>query len=274
MDEKISIAILDSGINANHIDFDRRVIAFKDFVNNKSYAYDDNGHGTHVAGIAAGSGRASRGKYKGIAPNVNLVILKVLDKQGRGKSDNVIKALEWIIENKRRYNIRVVNISFGTLPKDNETDTRLITNIEKVWDEGIVVVAAAGNSGPESGSVTIPGTSKKVITVGCVDDADIDGKNPNYSGRGPTSECVVKPEILAYGNRIMSCGGYKNGYVRKSGTSMAAPYVAGAVALCLNKYPSLLPVEVKMKLRDTAINIHQPREKQGWGMISIKDFLS
>ena len=75
MDEKISIAILDSGINANHIDFDRRVKAFKDFVNNKSYAYDDNGHGTHVAGIAAGSGRASRGKYKGIAPNVNLVIL-------------------------------------------------------------------------------------------------------------------------------------------------------------------------------------------------------
>lgn len=274
MEENIGIAILDSGINANHIDFDDRVVAYKDFVNDKNYPYDDNGHGTHVAGIACGSGRASRGKYRGVAPNANIIALKVLDKQGKGKSENVIKALEWVIENKKKYNIRVVNISFGTPAKDANTDGKLIDMIEKVWDENIVVVAAAGNLGPNIGSVTIPGTSKKIITVGCVDDIDINGGQRNYSGRGPTLECIIKPEILAYGNHIMSCGVYKNGYVRKSGTSMAAPYVAGAIARCIMKYPTLKPVEIKMKLRDTAIKINQPKEKQGWGLISLKDFLS
>lgn len=274
MEEKVGIAILDSGINANHIDFDNRVVAFKDFVNDKNYPYDDNGHGTHVAGIACGSGKASRGKYKGIAPTTNIIALKVLDKEGKGKSENVIKALEWVVSNKMQYNIRVVNISFGTVASDDNIDDKLIKMIENVWDENIVVVAAAGNLGPSVGSVTIPGTSKKIITVGCVDDSDMEGGKRNYSGRGPTSECIVKPEILAYGNRIMSCGLYKNGYVRKSGTSMAAPYVAGAIARCIAKYPRLQPVEIKMKLRDTAIRINAPKEKQGWGVISLKDFLS
>ena len=116
----VSVAVMDTGI-FRHMDFDTRIAGFADFVGRKKYLYDDNGHGTHVAGIIAGSGKGSNGKYRGIAPDAFLVSVKVLDKSGNGKIENVVEAADWIIENKTAMNIRVVNISFGTRAKvENE----------------------------------------------------------------------------------------------------------------------------------------------------------
>ena len=156
----IGVAILDTGIYP-HIDFDSRICAFVDFILNKKIAYDDNGHGTCVAGILAGSGAASMGKYKGAAPGCHLVALKVLDRFGNGNKEDVLKAFEWILRNRQRYNIRIVNISVGTTYRTRSEQDVLVKGVEKLWDEGLVVVAAAGNQGPDPGSVTAPRCSKR-----------------------------------------------------------------------------------------------------------------
>ena len=110
-------------------------------------AYDDNGHGTCVAGILAGSGAASMGKYKGAAPGCHLAVLKVLDRFGNGNKEDVLKAFDWILRNRQRYNIRIVNISVGTTYRTRSEQDVLVKGVEKLWDEGLVVVAAAGNQG-------------------------------------------------------------------------------------------------------------------------------
>ena len=242
----IGVAILDTGIYP-HIDFDSRICAFVDFILNKKIAYDDNGHGTCVAGILAGSGAASMGKYKGAAPGCHLVALKVLDRFGNGNKEDVLKAFEWILCNRQRYNIRIVNISVGTTYRTRSEQDVLVKGVEKLWDEGLVVVAAAGNQGPDPGSVTAPGCSKKIITVGSSD--MLSGKRA-VSGRGPTFECVCKPDLVAPGKNIMACSpGAGNLYSMKSGTSMSTPLVSGAIALALEKDPLLTNLEVKMMLR-------------------------
>ena len=162
MNNNIGVAVLDTGIY-KHIDFGNRIIAFKDFINNRVFPYDDSGHGTHVSGIIAGDGYASHGRFKGIAPMSQIISVKVLDSNGNGNIENVIKG-----NNKDIYNIKIVNISFGTTHNPSNT-SELIKNVENMWNEGIIVVAAAGNSGPKSHSITAPGTSRLVITVGSID---------------------------------------------------------------------------------------------------------
>lgn len=272
----VGVAILDTGIYP-HMDFDNRILAFADFVNGRERPYDDNSHGSHVAGIIGGSGRASGGRYRGVAPGCRLVSLKVLDKKGNGKVENVLQGLAWIIQNHQKYNIRIVNISFGAHSEEESTKNVLVQAVEKVWDAGVVVVTAAGNEGPQRGSITVPGVSKKVITVGAFDDKeyiDDEGKiHRNYSGRGPTCECVVKPEILAVGSKIVSCGNNRGGYMVKSGTSMAAPIVTGSIALLLEKYPGMSPREVKLRLLDRAVPIGLQKSHQGWGILDLNRFL-
>lgn len=241
----VGIAVLDTGIS-RHPDFDYRIAAFYDIVHKRHHPYDDSDHGTHVAGILAGSGKASGGVYSGIAPQSHLIIIKVLDQDGDGSINEVIKGIRWILEHRYEYQIRVVNISVGAkpnVPQDGAED--LIKNVEALWNAGLVVAASAGNYGPKESSVAIPGVSKKIITVGA-----LEGENVlRCSGRGPTRECVVKPEILAPGANIISCQG--RWYGAKSGTSMATPVVAGAAALLLSKYPEMSNVEVKLRLRQT-----------------------
>ena len=147
MGENVTVAVLDTGIY-NHPDFGERIIKYKDFVNGKTVIYDDEGHGTHVTGILAGDGKMSNGIFKGIAPKSNIVSLKVLDKRGIGKEDNVISGIWWIIDNGKKYNIKVVNISFGTFNKEGN-NKKLIEAVELLWDMGYVIIAAAGNNGPE-----------------------------------------------------------------------------------------------------------------------------
>lgn len=278
----VTISILDTGICPVN-DFcmpHNRIIAFKDFTTNKREPYDDNGHGTHVSGIAGGNGFLSGGKYMGIAPECNIIALKILDATGKGNSADVLAGLQWILDNKDKFNIRVINLSIGT--KDEGPNDPLIRAVEKLWDSGIVVVIAAGNNGPNKSSVTSPGICKKVITVGASDDhktVNIWGDSLiNFSGRGPTSECIIKPDVIAPGANIISClskevknlKSVDNNYAMMSGTSMSTPIVTGAIALLLDRFPQLSPNQVKLRLKRSTINLNYPQNQQGWGLIDIK----
>lgn len=274
---RITVAVLDTGIYP-HRDFGSRIAVFKDFINGHSNAYDDNSHGTHVSGIIAGDGTASRGKYRGIAPGCNIAAVKVLDRNGEGSSKTVVEGIKWVIEHAEEYGIRIINLSFGTTPESTQgEDSVLVKAVEEAWDCGITVVSAAGNNGPGRGTVTVPGISRKIITVGSLDDriyTDERGrKYANYSGRGPTKSCIVKPEIVTAGSGIVSCSNKRDGYTVKSGTSMAAPIVTAAIALLLQKKPYLTPAMVKIRLHDTAVPIRLPKEQQGWGMLDVKALL-
>ena len=266
----IGVCILDTGIY-EHIDFTGRIWAFDDFLAFKRRPYDDNGHGTHVAGLVAGDVTASMGKYRGAAPGCGIIALKVLDRYGNGSQDDVLRALRWIREYRQQYRIRVVNISVGTTCNSKRNHARLLESVEQLWDEGVVVVTAAGNQGPRPGSITAPGSSKKVITVGSSD--LLEGRSA-ISGRGPTAECVCKPDIVAPGNKIMSCvPGKPYSYGVKSGTSMSTPLVTGAIACALEKNPALTNTDIKTMLMNSADDMGLPQNLQGWGKFNRRKFL-
>ena len=204
----IGVAILDTGLYP-HIDFGERIRGFQDFLGHRPYPYDDSGHGTHVAGILAGDGTASDRRYQGVAPGCHLVAAKVLDRRGNGRLQDVLRALQWISFNQNLYGIRIINISVGAAAKDSKAAARLIKAVEQAWDQGFVVVTAAGNMGPAYGSVTAPGSSKKVITVGASDMLD---RISSVSGAGPTAECVCKPDLVAPGADVISCANKRNSY--------------------------------------------------------------
>lgn len=284
--QNIGIAVIDTGINL-HPDFSilqKNPVVFFDFLNKKNRPYDDNGHGTHICGILAGTGYASDGKLCGMAPKSGLIVLKVLNAKGNGNIRDVLPALDWILKNHRRYNIRILNISVGCSGRKNfDESCELVKKVEELWHEGIVVVAAAGNNGPKPQSIGAPANSRKIITVGASDDdfcvVTEQGMMQNYSGRGPTRECIRKPDIVAPGTGIKSCN-YQfkyhqpsTMYTVKSGTSMSAPIVSGAIALLLCKASYLTPVEVKMILKDSADDLGYPPNRQGWGQINVKRML-
>ena len=267
----VGVCVLDTGIFP-HIDFTGRILAFQDFIGHRIRPYDDNSHGTHVCGIIGGDGRASEGRIRGIAPGCSLIVLKVLDRTGNGRKEDVLQAFRWILENKRYYGIRVVNISVGTTCRRAEDHRVLIAGVEQLWDAGLVVVAAAGNQGPKARSVTAPGSSRKIITVGS---SDMLQGNKAVSGRGPTFECVCKPDLVAPGNRVTSCApGIPYTYRIKSGTSMSTPLVSGGIACLLEKDPRLSNVEVKMLLRENAEDMGLPRNQQGWGKFNCEKLLA
>lgn len=272
----IGVAILDTGIFP-HVDFDNRIVAFYDVINHKQQLYDDNGHGTHIAGIIAGNGRNSNGRIRGVAPEANIIAVKILEADGSGNCVDAVQGMEWILANQKEYNIRVVNFSVGTTEKSgSDQESVIVQETEKLWQSGIVVVAATGNNGPGSGTVTSPGTSRKIITVGAYDELLVANKGKwkkYYSGEGPTRECIVKPEIVARGNQIVSCRSARNGYQQRSGSSMAAPYVSGMIARLLQKYPDMTPKEVKLFLHDRAVDLGMPKNTQGWGTLDETLFL-
>lgn len=277
----ICCAVMDTGI-WKHPDLEDRIVGFRDFVNNRERPYDDGAHGTHVCGILGGSGKLSNGKYAGMAPGCSIVALKVLDAKGNGSFQNVIQGMEWLLDNYRYYGIRIVNISVGTLPERiSENDRRLLHLVDALWDCGLVVVAAAGNYGPAPGTIAIPGRSRKIITVGASNDVSVRNAyrvREHYSGRGPTDECVMKPDVVAPGSGIYSCSAdYRirrnYPYVMKSGTSMATPVVSGAIALLLSKYPDMENTEVKLRLRSSCTKRRLSEYHQGWGEINVKRLL-
>lgn len=272
----VGVAVLDTGC-VPHPDFQRRIPVFCDILQHRLLPYDDNGHGTHVCGIIGGDGSASQGRLHGMAPSCHLIPVKVLDRRGNGYASDVLSGLRWIRQHKEEYQIRIVNISVGSFSRRNMSEnSALVRGVNEAWDDGLVVVVAAGNMGPERGTITTPGISRKVITVGCSDDHKavnvMGSRMVNYSGRGPTSACICKPDIVAPGASITSCCRL-GGYTAKSGTSMSTPLVSGAIALLLEKYPDMTNRDVKLFLKDHSTDLGLPRNQQGWGMLDIKKLL-
>lgn len=255
----VRIALLDTGV-FSHRDLSCRIVLFKDYINEKKLSYDDNGHGTHIAGILGE-----------MAPGAELMVFKILDKSGNGTTEKALRALEWIQKNHRRWDIKLLNFSMGYLPNTKAIQQkRLIEKLEGLWEEGVTIVTAAGNNGPKENSITVPGVSRKVITVGSCDDEKM-GKG-GYGGRGPTSCCIVKPEILAPGTNIRSLSLLDGQYVYKSGTSMAVPMVCGALALALEKRPDLKPVELKVLLYDS-VSEKNKNYSPAWGILNVDNLI-
>ncbi len=270
--EGIGIAILDTGLSP-HPDYRHRIQGWCDVVHGKEIPYDDSGHGTHVAGIAAGNGYLSHGLYQGIAPRAHLIGIKVLDHRGNGTIQNIMTGLSWILSHHERLGIRIVNISIGTNDEAGfDEDCALIRSVDLLWDAGIVVVAATGNKGPDPYTISAPGISRKIITVGSYDGA----RRYSPSGVGPTHSCIKKPDVVAPGHKIISCHppiGGKKPYSIKSGTSMSTPIVSGGIALLLSRYPTMSPREVKIRLKYSSTDLHMPHERQGWGHLDVTNLL-
>ncbi|HWI61328.1 MAG TPA: S8 family peptidase [Symbiobacteriaceae bacterium] len=279
----VTIAVMDTGIY-QHPDLAGRIVGFRDFVKNRTAPYDDNGHGTHVAGCAAGSGASSGGRYRGPAPGALLVGVKVLDKTGNGQISSLLAGIDWVIANRERLGIRVLNLSLGAPARGSCAADPLCRAVEAAWEAGITVVAAAGNEGPGAGTVASPGMSARVLTVGASDDRGTpergDDQIAGFSSRGPTPEGLHKPDLLAPGAAITSLRS-PNSYIDKSsrqarvgdhyltlsGTSMATPILAGIVALLLEAVPSMSPDQVKARLTATAEDRGLARDEQGAGLV-------
>ena len=276
----VTVAILDTGI-AMHPDFADRVIGFRDFVGTSRMPYDDCGHGTHVAGCLCGNGACSGGLYAGVAPGCRSLSGKVLDDKGDGTISNMAAGIEWVLDSRELYQIKILNISVSMGETDHVRMMQyLVSCLEKVWDAGIFVVVAAGNKGPAAGSISPLGASRKVVTVGCHDGNSFHGRQnscESYSGRGPTCAELKKPDIVAPGTDIMSCSagfrqtvrGCRDAYIVKNGTSMSTPLVAGAAALCLQKYPEYSNEQLKRRILWSASDLGESWSKQGWGMLNV-----
>lgn len=279
-----NIAVLDTGV-AYHPDLNEKIMLFHDFVHHRQGIYDDSGHGTHVCGILCGSGRLSGGRYRGIAPESGVIVGKVLDREGKGDAETLIEGIKWVIEKSKAWNIRVLNVSIGVGEiKEEERKKALIDWLERVCEEGILVVCAAGHKGPEMDSLSPLGQSPRILSVGCHDGAffkDKPGRCESYSGRGSLISSLRKPDLVAPGTDIISCnagirygrGQYVEPYISKSGTSMATPIVAGALALYLSAHPEAEPESARKKLLYTATDLGEPWYKQGYGMINIEKML-
>jgi serine protease AprX len=308
----VGVAVIDSGITSFHDDLTyngsnssvrvvagQRMTAFVDFVNGSATPYDDNGHGTHVAGIIAGNGFDSYGVRAGIAPGSHIITLKVLDSAGQGVISDVISAFEWAVLNRTAQNIRVINLSVGARITESYMTDPLTLAAKRAVDAGIVVVAAAGNLGRNAGGrtqyggITAPGNAPWVLTVGASSTEGTvwrqDDVVAGYSSRGPTAiDYEAKPDLVAPGTGIVSLSdplsefyGTKsafllNGsrataykpYLSLSGTSMAAPVVAGTAALMLQANPALTPNLVKAILQYTAQTYDYDALTQGAGFLN------
>lgn len=297
----VGIAVIDSGVY-NHDDLQRadnsgsRIVYSESFVSGDSSANDTFGHGTHVAGIIAGNGYDSLTGYAqqhiGIAPNANIINLRVLDGQGGGTDSQVIAAIQRAIQLQSTYNIRVINLSLGRPVFESYTQDPLCQAVEAAWQAGIVVVVAAGNNGRDNSAgtegyatVDAPGNDPNVITVGAINTHGTvqrdDDTIASYSSKGPTLlDHIVKPDLVAPGNHITSllapgsyfaaqfpslgvqplpvcstdgtCSTGAAQYIQLSGTSMATPVVSGAAALMIQLDPTLTPDTVKARLMKTA----------------------
>ena len=260
----IVTVILDTGVE-EHPELNGRLLVFKDFVRGKRLPYDDNGHGTHVAGIICG-------RQIGIAPESKIIVLKILDSEGNGGTYTCMQAFRWILENQEKYNIRIVNLSMGMdMGADERNKERILKTVELLWDRGLVIVAAAGNMGPKEGSITIPGLSDRVITVGSYD--------MEYSGRGSRKLNMIKPDLVTPGMNIFSCNARwkepkQMTYITKSGTSMSTPVVSGAAAVLFSKYPYISNVQVKARLKECCTDLHVDSMRQGSGLLNMERLLN
>lgn len=263
--EHVRVAVIDTGA-CPHLDFTLpvdRMAHFSDFVSGRTEPYDDNGHGSAVSGLICGSGVLSGGEHRGSAPWSDLIALKAMDARGEGSAFHILEAMQWIYDNRERFNIRVACMSFGT--NSVRGDDPLVMGAEALWRSGVTVVTSAGNSGPKAGTVTSPGCCPEIITVGAAERSGTGYRVASFSSRSPARDDVpLKPELLARGVDVPCCG-VKERYVTLSGTSMAAPVVAGYAADLISRDPRLTPDRVKELLVSSAVPVSGPKNAVGYG---------
>lgn len=285
--ENYAVAVVDSGI-IRHPDLKEQVIAFYDFSNEKyNDCADFFGHGTHVAGCLAGTGLLSKGRYQGICPNAKLVILKVLNRAGLGEAKWLIESLKYILENYKKWNIKIVNLSLGVEKDVSEESFCVIQRlIMELIENDILVVCAAGNYGPKDNTIYGIGKMRDVITVGCYDGIYEKTNVANcrlFSGRGDKQSAVVKPDIVAPGTKIISCsnkperirgGKYRNAYEEKSGTSMSAPIISGILMGIILNYPYLTSREIRKMILNCTTDIGYEKNMQGNGFVNCSKIIN
>jgi serine protease AprX len=273
----VTVAVLDTGV-ASVPDLAGRLVQVRDDLTgqvtpckNLSGELDCNdryGHGTFIAGLVAGNGASSGGKWKGVAPEASILSVKAAGADGAADVSNILAAIQWVVSFKDRYNIRVLNLSLGTDSKQDWKVDPLNYAVERAWAAGMTVVVSASNQGPAAGTITKPADDPWVITVGATDDRGTAGVSddqlPDFSGRGPTAHGLAKPDVAAPGAHVISLRApgstidttfpyYVDGsYRRGSGTSMAAGVVSGVAALVLQANPGFSPDRVKHVLKATA----------------------
>ena len=305
----ITVAIIDTGIDPDHLsinDMDddpectaatiqgipnppcqKKIVAFYDAMDEsgddgsgETTPYDDNSHGSHCAGISTGTGEGSKeaynAEYRGVAPGAQLVGVKVLSGSGSGSFEEVMRGMEWTIDNQEKYNIRAASMSLGgawvaELTQEQEERVTHVANM--MVAAGIALTIAAGNSGLY-GTIGTPGAARDVITVGATDhERDL----APYSSKGPTHEGYIKPNVAAIGSNVWSVlnnheAQGESTYADYSGTSMATPMVAGMVALINEANPDLSPLVVRAILESTAeyrwlSHPVRPNNDYGWGFV-------
>jgi len=267
----VTVAVIDTGV-APHPDLGDRLIEFKDFCNGKDgveNAYDDNGHGTHCAGLVAGDGTKAGGKFKGPAYEANIVGVKVLGGSGGGSLSNIERGIRWCIANKDRLGIKVLSMSLGANANLHEKHDVIAQAVQDAMDAGLMPIIAAGNSGPGIKTIGTPAITKDALTVGAYDDKNTPSHDDDtmafFSSRGPTTrDGLVKPDIAAPGVNMVSLLSPLSEladadvtkmppyYVLLSGTSMATPTAAGCAALVMQANPDLTPAQVKQILIETS----------------------
>ena len=263
----IKVGIVDTGIDPDHPDFAGRIVQMKDFTGQGPN--DNHGHGSHVAGIVGGTGSASGGKYRGVAPECLYYTAKVLRGDGSGNTSDVMAGVEWAVQQ----GVQVVNLSLGSDGACDGTDALSVT-CDAAMGKGVVVCVAAGNAGPDASTVGSPGCAKTVITIGATTKTD---QVAVFSSRGPTSDNRVKPDLCFPGGSIISCRAkgtsmgttINDSYTQASGTSMATPHAAGACALLLQAKPGLTPQQVKDILMNTAKYLNLDANTQGTGRAQV-----
>ena len=264
------VSIIDTGIDGSHVGLDDldddnstndpKIIAFYDVVNNPTltngtevFPYDDQGHGSHCAGTTAGTG-APTYEHTGVAPQAQLVGVKVLDAGGSGSFAGVMMGMEWTVEKRHEFNIRAASMSlggFGVIELTSSEDESVARMANEMVRSGVALFIAAGNNGV-SAQIGTPGSAEDVITVGALDKGDDPGI-AIYSSQGPTEEGRVKPNIAFVGSSVMSVESNSGtGYTGMSGTSMATPGAAGVAALMYQANPELSPFDVRNIMQETS----------------------
>ncbi len=278
----VTVAVLDSGLwETPEIKLDTagtaRVIGHYDAINDiaNSTVFDESGHGTHMTSIIAHSGAVSdagdpTGSFKGIAPDTQLVAVKAFNEEGQGEFLDIVRGVQWVVDNKERLGIDILNLSFSALPRWPYWQDPINQAVMRAWAAGITVVAAAGNDGPEPMTIGSPGNLPYIITVGAVTDSwTLDTRDddyiPDFSSQGPTPTAHIKPDIVAPGGHISGITRpgsslseelpqylLKTGEFVMTGTSQASALVSGIAALLLQVEPDLTPDEVKCMLMSSA----------------------
>lgn len=243
--EGVTMCVMDTGISL-HSDLSipkDRIVHFVDMINGEQFPYDDNGHGTFVTGVALGDGLLSGRRVVGSAPRANVVGIKVIGDKGESGTFKILDGMQWLFDNFRQYGIKVVCMSFGAEPLSYADPLKI--GVEMLSRSGLIVVVASGNSGENT--IKSPAISNEVIAVGAVSE---DGAVAHFSSRG-VYQGIVRPDVYANGVNVKGIKA-NGGYCLMSGTSVSAPYVAGACCLLCQKYKNLSPYQAKIAIMNHA----------------------